>query len=173
MHQAARFREVRVRDSILHVQFLHTAAPPQFVFNDVPAATTNFISNSATGHADATVAAGDPMTISVSNSVIDPGAGSHTISFIAGASADTLVLHADGVDVVSGFNPGGDVLDLSSLLSEAKLALNGDIAVLGNYVSIADQGSDAVVMLDATGHVGGTAVALLLGLGAPAPIWLL
>jgi hypothetical protein len=124
--------------------------------------TTAFLS--ANGHATAS-ATSDPITISLSNSVIDPGPGNHTISFLAGASADTLVLHANGEDVISGFDPGSGVLDLRSLLSEANVSLNGDIAALNNYVAISNVGSDALVGFDPTGHGGGTTVAVLQGLG--------
>lgn len=124
-------------------------------------ATTNFINSSTLSYS----VAGDQTIISASGSTIDPGAGSHTIQFLTGVSGDALVLHANGVDTVSGFDPGGDTLDLSSLLSEANVMLNGDTAILGNYVSISDQGNDAVVMLDPTGHGGGSAVAVLQGLG--------
>jgi hypothetical protein len=125
-------------------------------------ATTAFLL--ANGHAAAS-ATFDPITISLSNSVIDPGPGGHTISFLEGASADTLVLHANGEDLISGFDPGSDVLDLSSLLSEANVSLNGDIAALNNYVAISNVGADALVGFDPTGHGGGTTVAVLQGLG--------
>jgi hypothetical protein len=85
---------------------------------------------------------------------------------MSGATDDTLMLHSGGVDQVSGFNPGTDVLDFSSVLSEANIDLNGDIAALGNYVTIADQGANAVVNFDPTGQGGGSTVAVLQGLGS-------
>ena len=114
----------------------------------------------ATSPADPSV-----ITISGSDQVTDPGAGSYTIQFLTGASADTLILHANGVDQISGFDPTTDVLDLSSLLSETNVNLNGDISALSNYLTIADQGSDAFVNFDPSGQGGGSAVAVLQGLG--------
>jgi hypothetical protein len=43
--------------------------------------------------------------------------------------------------------------------------LSGDVAALGNYVTITDQGADALVNFDPAGHGGGTTVAVLQGLG--------
>jgi hypothetical protein len=112
--------------------------------------------------------AADPgvMTITSSDQLIDPGAGSYTMQFLAGTSGDTLMLHADGVDQVSGFNPGTDVLDFSSVLSEAGINLNGGLAALGNYVTIVDQGTNALVNFNPTGHGGGSTVAVLQGQGS-------
>jgi hypothetical protein len=110
--------------------------------------------------------ANSPIVVSTSNSTINPGAGSYTIQFIGGTSADTLVLHADSVDQVSGFDPATDVLDLRSLLSEANVNLNGDVAALSNYLSITDQGGNAFVNFNPTGQGGGgSTVAVLQGLG--------
>jgi uncharacterized repeat protein (TIGR03803 family) len=129
-------------------------------------ATTSFISGSGTGHATTAAAnAESPVVISASNAVIDPGAGGRTISFIAGTSGDSLVLHASGADLVSGFDPATDVMDLRSLLREANVDLTGGIAVLGNYVTVLDQGTDALVRFDPSGHGGGNTVAVLQGLG--------
>jgi hypothetical protein len=138
-------------------------------------ATTAYISGSTTSpttaaatgaDALAPVPANDPITISASNMVIDPGVGSYTIQFLAGTSADTLVLHAGSVDQVYGFNPGTDVLDLRSLLTEAGVNLNDSFASLGNYMTVADQGGNALVNFDPTGHGGGGTVAVLQGLGS-------
>jgi hypothetical protein len=126
---------------------------------------TDPIALGMSGSALATVAANDPIAIATSNSVIDPGVGNYTIQFLAGTSGDTLVLHAGGVDQVSGFDPGSDVLDLRALLAQAKVDLNGDVAALSNYLTVADQGSDVRVGFDPTGHGGGGTVAVLQGLG--------
>jgi hypothetical protein len=67
---------------------------------------------------------------------------------------------------VSGFDPGTDVLDLGPLLSAANVTLSGNLAALSNYLTIADQGADAVVRFDPTGQGGGNAVAILQGLGS-------
>ncbi len=70
-------------------------------------------------------------------------AGSYTIEFLAGTSADTLVLHPGGVDQISGFDTGTDVLDLRSLLTGTGFNLTGNVAALGNYLAIVDQGANA------------------------------
>ncbi len=106
------------------------------------------------------------MTITGSDQLIDPGAGSDTMQFLSGTSGDTLMLHTGGVDQLSGFDPGTDVLDFSAVLNEAGVDLTGGVAALGNYVTIADQGANAVVDFDPTGHGGGSAVAVLQGLGS-------
>jgi hypothetical protein len=108
----------------------------------------------------------DVITISGSHQLIDPGMGSFTIQFLAGANADTLVLHKGGVDQVSAFDPGTDVLDLRSLLTGTVLDLTGNVAALGKYLTVADQGSDAVLRFDPTGQGGGSTVAVLQGLGS-------
>ena len=130
-------------------------------------ATTAFIAGAGTGHQTARGSA-DPTVITVTESdkLIDPGAGNFTIQFLAGTNADTLVLHAGGVDQVSGFDPGTDVLDLRTLLSEANVDLNGSLSTLGNYLTVTDQGADALLSFDPAGHGGGSAVAVLLGLGS-------
>lgn len=135
-------------------------------------ATTAFISGATTGSITTVAAASmpspatGPITISASNSVIDPGVGGYTIQFLTGTSADTLMLHTGGMDQVSGFDPTTDVLNVSSLLSEANVNLNGDVLALSNYLSITDQGGNAFVNFDPTGQSGGgSTVAVLQGLG--------
>ena len=44
--------------------------------------------------------------------------------------------------------------------------LSGNTAALGNFVTIVDQGSNALVNFDPTGHSGGTTIAVLQGSGA-------
>ena len=134
------------------------------------AATTAYIANPASVGATAVTAANDPVTISASNTVTDPGPGSHTIQFITGVSADTLVLHSGATDQISGFNlAAGDVLDLRSLLSEAQLNIQDVLPKLGSYFTIADQGADAVLLFDPLGHGAGSAVAVLKALSAAVP----
>ena len=135
------------------------------------AATTTFISSAptaivATGGALSASSANDQITISTSNSVTDPGAGSFTIQFATGVSGDTLVLHSGGPDQIIGFNPAaGDVLDLSSLLAGARLTAQEVLPNLGSYFTISDQGADAVLQFDPLGHGNGSAVAVLKNLG--------
>ncbi|MGO9999810.1 MAG: type I secretion C-terminal target domain-containing protein, partial [Acetobacteraceae bacterium] len=116
-------------------------------------------SNTSTSSTDPGV-----ITVTGSDQLIDPGTGSYTIQFLAGTSADTLVLNAGGVDQVSGFDPSTDVLDLASLLSAAGVDLKGSFATLGNYVAITDQGANALVNFDPSGHANGSTVAVLQGL---------
>jgi V8-like Glu-specific endopeptidase len=129
-------------------------------------ATTTYIAGATTGHQTAT-ASGDPnvITITGSDQLIDPGAGGHTIQFLTGASADTLVLHTDGLDQVSGFDPGTDYLDMSSLLAAANIDLYGAVTGLGRYLGIIDQGNDAFLVFDPNGRGAGSTVAVLQGSG--------
>jgi hypothetical protein len=70
------------------------------------------------------------------------------------------------VDQVLGFDPtAGDMLDVSSLLSEAQVNIGSDIAQLGNYVSVVNAAGSAEVLFDPTGHGGGSPVALLVNEG--------
>ena len=67
---------------------------------------------------------------------------------------------------MSGFDPGTDALDLHSLLAAANIDLSGNLSALGNYLTVTDQGADALVSFDPSGHGGGGTVAVLHGLGA-------
>ena len=111
--------------------------------------------------------AADPSVITVTtpDQLVDPGAGNFTIQFAAGAADDTLVLNANGVDQVAGFDPASDVLNVGSLVAGNGLALSGDMANLSGYLTIADQSGNAVVRFDPTGQGGGNTVAVLQGLG--------
>ena len=95
--------------------------------------------------------------------MIDPGAGKHTIQFLAG---NTLAAPAGAADQVSGFDPTMDGLDVSSLLSEANVNLNGDVAGWGHYLSTTNQGGNALVDFDPAGQGGGGTVAVLQGFGS-------
>jgi hypothetical protein len=127
-----------------------------------PGTTQPSLSGSAISNA-----AADPNVITVTSSdqLVDPGVGNFSIQFQSGATADTLVLHSGGVDQVSGFDPASDVLNVSSLLVGTGLGLAGDIANLSGYLTVADQGANAVVRFDPTGQGGGSTVAVLQGLG--------
>jgi hypothetical protein len=97
--------------------------------------------------------------------LVDPGAGSFSIQFQSGTSGDTLMLHKGGVDQVSGFDPGTDVLDVHALLAGTGLDLSGDVASLGGFLNVTDQGGNALVSFDPAGQGGGGTVAVLQGLG--------
>ncbi len=132
--------------------FLQAAANGTVVYG--PELTQEFPGNS------------DIVTLTASDVLTDPGTGNYTVQFLPGTSDDTLMLHTGGLDQVSGFDPSTDVLDFSSVLSEAGVNLNGSLEALGNYVTIADQGANALVNFDPTGHNGGGTVAVLQGLGS-------
>jgi hypothetical protein len=114
------------------------------------------------GSAQPAASTNDPIVVSTSNIVVDPGAGSHTIQFLAGVSGDTVVLHSGGTDQIAGFNlAAGDTLDLTGLFSTAQLNVQDVLPNLGSYLTISDQGADAVLLFDPLGHGGGSAVAVL------------
>jgi len=153
-------------------QFLTAAANGSVSYG--PELTTEFPATSfvvATNSDAQAAAADDPNVVTVigSNQTIDPGMGSHSIQFLSGATNDAIVLHTGGVDQVSGFDGSTDIMDFSALLSEANVNLNGDLTALGKYVTIADQGANALVNFDPTGHGGGSTVAVLQGLGSVVP----
>jgi hypothetical protein len=98
--------------------------------------------------------------------VIDPGAGNYKMQFLPGTSGDTVVLHVGGSDEISGFNMGaGDVLDLRTLIAETHLDLTTVAANIGSYVTVSDQGTNADLLFDPSGHGRGSMVAILDNLG--------
>ncbi len=133
------------------------------------AATSAYIADPASGQSVALGLSAEttaPLTITEPNIVVDPGPGNATIQFLAGSGGDTLVLHANSMDQVFGFDPSTDVLDLHAMLTEADVDPAGDLTSLGKYVSVVDQGADALLRFDPTGHGGGSVVADLRGPGA-------
>ena len=142
------------------------ATAAKAVLSGVDGTALNDTSVTAGMNATAAYISGNTIAISQSNISTDPGVGNHTIQFLAGASADTLVLHTGGVDQVTGFNLGTDVLDLRSVLSETGVNLNGSFAALSTYLTVTDQGSDALLSFNPTGSGGGYGVAVLHGLGS-------
>jgi hypothetical protein len=118
--------------------------------------------------AQKTLGSADPnvITVTTPDQLVDPGTGSHTIQFLAGSAADTLMLHTGGTDQLSGFNVNSDVLDVGSLLSEANIDLSGGSAALGNFLTVVDQGADALLNFDPTGQGGGSTIAVLGGLAS-------
>jgi hypothetical protein len=130
--------------------------------------TTSSFLQGGIAAAAATLAMSAPapaLTISVSNSVIDPGGGDNAIRFLPGATGDTLTLHGDGVVQVVGFDPTTDVLDLGTLFRDAGMD-PAQVGALADYVSVVDQGADAVLRFDPAGSGGGGPVAVLSGLGS-------
>lgn len=116
-----------------------------------------------TGTTSSTDAAGDSSVIIVtaSNQLIDPGDGDHTIRFSSGTGADTVVPHAGGMLQIVGFDPGTDFLDIRSLLSAFNLDPNGNPASLSRYLTVTDQGSNALLRFDPFGQGDGRTVAVL------------
>ena len=84
---------------------------------------------------------------------------------MSGASADTLVLHADGGSRCPASILARDVLDVRALLAAANVDVTGGVSALRNYLSVVDQGNDAAINFDPTGHGGGSTIAVLQGLG--------
>ena len=71
------------------------------------------------------------------------------------------------MDQISGFGLGsGDALDVRSLFAEVGLNSQDVLPGLGSYLTIVDQGMDAALLFDPTGHGGGSAVAVLQNLGS-------
>jgi hypothetical protein len=135
----------------------------------VSSAATGVVSTTATSLQAEAPSDGSVITVAGSDQFIDPGTGNHTIQFIAGATANKLVLHLGGLDQVLDFDPAvGDALDLNSLLSEARVSL-GDISQLSNYVSVANLNGSAEILFDPSGQGGGSQVALLVNDGGLVP----
>jgi hypothetical protein len=150
------------------LDFLQAAANGTATYG--PELTQEFRSASADAVIASTgtaAASSDPNVITVSGSeqLVDPGLGGHAIQFLAPASGDTLVLHAGGVDQVANFDPTTDDLGLRDLLAGTGFNLNGGVAGLGNWVTVVDQGGNALVRFDRAGQGGGDVLAVLLGLG--------
>ena len=73
-------------------------------------------------------------------------------------------MHNKGsVDQVYRFDPATDTLDVRTLLAEANVDLHADVAGIAGYLAVTDQGSNALVRYDPTGHGGGGTVAVLHG----------
>jgi hypothetical protein len=131
----------------------------------VPASVVPLSASAST--AGGTSPFGDTITISASNSVINPGTGSYQMQFLPGTVADTVVLHAGGTDQIAGFNVGaGDGLDLQTLIAGSNVDLAAVSAHLASYVTVSDQGANAALLFDPSGYGGGSVVAILDNLGS-------
>ncbi len=103
------------------------------------------------------------ITFSGSGQSVDPGAGSHTIQFIAGATDDTLVLHLGGSARIFGFDPAaGDMLDLHTLLNEAHLTIAPETSQLSRYLSLSSVDGAVQVWFDRAAQGGGSQIASLI-----------
>ncbi len=131
----------------------------------VPASVVPLSASAST--AGGTSPFGDTIAISASNSVINPGTGSYQMQFLPGTVADTVVLYAGGTDQIAGFNVGaGDGLDLRTLIAGSNVDLAAVSAHLASYVTVSDQGANAALLFDPSGHGGGSVVAILDNLGS-------
>ena len=52
------------------------------------------------------------------------------------------------------------------MLAGTGLDLTGDLSALANFLTVVDQGADALIRFDPTGQGGGSPVAVLQGLGS-------
>ncbi len=87
------------------------------------------------------------------------------MQFLPGMDLRTTLLSPGITDSVDGFSNTADVLDFTALVSAAGLTTNASTHALVGYVTVVDQGQNAFVQFDPTGHAGGTTVAVLQGLG--------
>jgi hypothetical protein len=147
--------------------FLTTAAVSGAAGGDTAPYGSSLLTTSGASIVGGTSVTTDLELITVSNpdQLVDPGTGDFTIRFISGSGGDTLVLHNNSVDQVSGFDVSTDVLDINSLLREANVNLGSDTAALGDFLRVVDQGGDAQLLFDRTGLGGGSAIAVLQGVG--------
>jgi hypothetical protein len=146
--------------------FLVAAANGNAIYG--PELTAEFPANSTTTPPVMAARTADPNVITVtdSNQLVDPGVGSYNIQFLSGTGADTLMVRPGGTDQLTGFNVASDVLDLRPLLAGTGLDLIGDISAMAGYLSVVDQGTDALLRFDPTGMGGGNTVVRLQGLGS-------
>jgi hypothetical protein len=122
-----------------------------------------------TASAIAPTAAGpNIITVTGSDQLVDPGAGSYTIQFLTGTSGDTLLLRSGGEDRVAGFDPNTDALDPRCLLTGTGLDLTGNLSALSDHLTVADQGANALLQFNPTGAGAGSTIAVLQGLGGTA-----
>ncbi|MGQ0750832.1 MAG: type I secretion C-terminal target domain-containing protein, partial [Betaproteobacteria bacterium] len=116
------------------------------------------------GSADQTMGGttGDDILVGgVGNDMLVGGAGADVLT--GGAGSDTFAfLGSDGVesDTITDFavgdaSAGGDVLDISDLLTDSGYA--GDAATLQNFVSVVESGGNTLVSVDADGAGPATA----------------
>ena len=60
----------------------------------------------------------------------------------------------------------GDGLDLRTLIAGSNVDLAAVSAHLASYVTVSDQGANAALLFDPSGHGGGSVVAILDNLGS-------
>ncbi len=108
----------------------------------------------------------DQIYYSGSNNVVNAGAGVNTL-YDSGTN-NTIVLPAagQGTDNIYGYMmTNGDKFDLRTLLGST--SWNGELSTIGNYLSVTQSGTSAVINVDPSGIAGGAsfAAATLEGAG--------
>ena len=106
------------------------------------------------GNQITTGAGNDKIYFSGSNNVVDTGAGNNTL-YDSGTN-NTIVLPGanQGYDDIYGYMmTNGDKFDLRGLLASTNW--NGDVATIGNYVSVTPSGTGSVIKVDPSGVAGG------------------
>lgn len=106
------------------------------------------------GNTITTGAGNDRIYFSGSNNVVNAGAGNNAL-YDSGTN-NTIVLPGanQGYDDIYGYMmTNGDRFDLRGLL--ASTSWNGELATIGNYVSVTPSGTGSVIKVDPSGVAGG------------------
>ena len=107
---------------------------------------------------------GDIVLVNQSGNIIQAGAGTDTITDMAGANTFVLPAASRGFDMITGFSEtNGDLLDLRTALSAT--AWDHQANTLATYLKVTDGSSGTTLSIAATGNGSATAIALLNGSG--------
>ncbi len=102
-----------------------------------------------------TGAGNDIITLTGSSNLVDAGLGTNMV-FLS-STQETVALHYNGLDLISGFGlTANDALNLGSVLSETGINLQGNINALGNYLHVTNSGGAASLSFDPTGKFTGS-----------------
>jgi hypothetical protein len=113
-----------------------------------------------------TGAGNDAIYIAGSNNLVNAGGGSNALYDSGTNNTIALPGAGQGYDDIYGYvMNNGDQIDMRGLLAGTNW--NGDPAMIGNYVSVTQSGTNAVIKVDPGGTVGGASdvVATLQGAG--------
>ena len=99
-------------------------------------------------------------TRDASGSTLYGGPGRNVIR-VNGSTQETIVPQQGGTDIVTGFDPHTDVLDLRQALAESQLNLGGDYGKLGDYMQVTRAGIDAVLSFNPQGLASGPGTPLV------------